>query len=212
MQFLTTREQGIGSLQESNKVFVILKGYVSVAHSCRYAKAICRGESLSRRYSTSRDAAFVVYKRKGNVMEQVMIRVARLLAAFLVGCVLCGLMTLLTGCRSVRYVSVPEYHTEYKVRTDSFIKRDSVWVHDSVSVWMKGDTVFKEKLKKVYNEHYIYTNKTDTVMKTDSVRVPFPVEKKLGRWEQIKVDYFLPICCVLAIILLSLLWLIKRRF
>lgn len=212
MQFLTTREQGIGSLQESNKVFVILKGYVSVAHSCRYAKAICRGESLSRRYSTSRDAAFVVYKRKGNVMEQAMIRVARLLAAFLVGCVLCGLMTLLTGCRSVRYVSVPEYHTEYKVRTDSFIKRDSVWVHDSVSVWMKGDTVFKEKLKKVYNEHYIYTNKTDTVMKTDSVRVPFPVEKKLGRWEQIKVDYFLPICCVLAIISLSLLWLIKRRF
>lgn len=212
MQFLTTREQGIGSLQESNKVFVILKGYVSVAHSCRYAKAICRGESLSRRYSTSRDAAFVVYKRKGNVMEQAMIRVARLLAAFLVGCVLCGLMTLLTGCRSVRYVSVPEYHTEYKVRTDSFIKRDSVWVHDSVSVWMKGDTVFKEKLKKVYNDHYIYTNKTDTMLKTDSVRVPFPVETKLGRWEQIKVDYFVPICCVLAIILLSLLWLIKRRF
>lgn len=212
MQFLTTREQGIGSLQESNNVFVILKGYVSVAHSCRYAKAICRSESLSRRYSTSRDAAFVVYKRKGNVMEQAMIRVARLLAAFLVGCVLCGLMTLLTGCRSVRYVSVPEYHTEYKVRTDSFIKRDSVWVHDSVSVWMKGDTVFKEKLKKVYNDHYIYTNKTDTMMKTDSVRVPFPVEKKLGRWEQIKVDYFVPICCVLAIILLSLLWLIKRRF
>ena len=55
-------------------------------------------------------------------------------------------------------------------------------------------------------------NKTDTVTKTDSVRVPFPVEKKLGRWEQIKVDYFLPICCVLAIISLSLLWLIKRRF
>ena len=102
----------------------------------------------------------------------------------------------LVSCRT-KYVSVPEYHTEYKERTDSFIKRD---------------TVFKEKLKKVYNDHYIYTNKTDTVMKTDSVRVPFPVEKKLGRWEQIKMDYFVPICCVLAIILLSLLWLIKRRF
>ena len=74
----------------------------------------------------------------------------------------------LVSCRT-KYVSVPEYHTEYKVRTDSFIKRDSVWVHDSVSVWMKGDTVFKEKLKQVYNDHYIYTNKTDTVIKTDSV-------------------------------------------
>lgn len=145
-------------------------------------------------------------------MEQAMIRVARLLAAFLTGCVLCGLLTLLTGCRSVKYVSVPEYHTEYKVRTDSFIKRDSVWVHDSVSVWMKGDTVFKDKVRTEHEDHYIYTNKTDTVMKTDSVRVPFPVEKKLGKWEQIKVDYFVTICCVLAIILLSLLWLIKRRF
>ena len=145
-------------------------------------------------------------------MEQAMIRVARLLVAFLVGCVLCGLLTLLTGCRSVKYVSVPEYHTEYKVRTDSFIKRDSVWVHDSVSVWMKGDTVFKDKVRTEHEDHYIYTNKTDTVLKTDSVRVPFPVEKKLGRGEQIKVDYFLPICCVLAIISLSLLWLIKRRF
>lgn len=167
---------------------------------------------ILKRYSNGRDAAFVVYKRKGSVMEQAMIRVARLLAAFLVGCVLCGLMTLLTGCRSVKYVSVPEYHTEYKVRTDSFIKRDSVWVHDSVSVWMKGDTVFKDKVRTKHEDHYIYTNKTDTVMKTDSVRVPFPVEKKLGRWEQIKVDYFVPICCVSAIILLSLLWLIKRRF
>lgn len=75
------------------------------------------------------------------------------------------IMVCLVSCRT-KYVSVPEYHTEYKVRTDSFIKRDSVWMHDSVSVWMKGDTVFKEKLKKVYNDHYIYTNKTDTVMKT----------------------------------------------
>ena len=70
------------------------------------------------------------------------------------------IMVCLVSCRT-KYVSVPEYHTEYKVRTDSFVKRDSVWVHDSVSVWMKGDTVFKEKLKKVYNDHYIYTNKTD---------------------------------------------------
>lgn len=47
------------------------------------------------------------------------------------------IMVCLVSCRT-KYVSVPEYHTEYKVRTDSFIKRDSVWVHDSVSVWMKG--------------------------------------------------------------------------
>ena len=66
----------------------------------------------------------------------------------------------LVSCRT-KYVSVPEYHTEYKVRTDSFIKRDSVWVHDSVSVWMKGDTVFKEKLKRcITNITYIRTRRT----------------------------------------------------
>ena len=116
----------------------------------------------------------------------------------------------LVSCRT-KSVSVPEYHTEYKVRTDSFIKKDSVWVHDSVSVWMKGDTVFKEKLKKVYNEHYIYTNKTDTVMKTDSVRVPFPVEKKLGRWEQMRINSFVPLCVMLFIVCAILVWIIRKR-
>ena len=116
----------------------------------------------------------------------------------------------LVSCRT-KYVSVPEYHTEYKVRTDSFIKRDSVWVHDRVSVWMKGDTVFKEKLKQVYNEHYIYTNKTDTVMKTDSVRVPFPVEKKLGRWEQMRINSFVPLCVMLFIVCAILVWIIRKR-
>lgn len=119
-------------------------------------------------------------------------------------------MVCLVSCRT-KYVSVPEYHTEYKVRTDSFIKRDSVWVHDSVSVWMKGDTVFKEKLKKVYNDHYIYTNKTDTVMKTDSVRVPFPVEKKLGRWEQMQINSFVPLCVMLFIVCAILVWIIRKR-
>ena len=116
----------------------------------------------------------------------------------------------LVSCRT-KYVSFPEYHTEYKVRTDSFIKRDSVWVHDSVSVWMRGDTVFKEKLKKVYTDHYIYTNKTDTVMKTDSVRVPFPVEKKLGRWEQMQINSFVPLCVMLFIVCAILVWIIRKR-
>lgn len=67
-------------------------------------------------------------------MEGTIIRVLRVVAAFVVGVAVCALLTLLTGCRSVRYVSVPEYHTEYKVRVDSVLRRDSVWVRDSVAV------------------------------------------------------------------------------
>jgi hypothetical protein len=35
---------------------------------------------------------------------------------------------------------------------------------------------------------YLFINRTDTVLKTDSVPVPFPVEKRLTRWQSIKME------------------------
>lgn len=127
------------------------------------------------------------------------------------GAVACLLLSMMCGCRSVKYVSVPEYHTVYKTRTDSVVKRDSVWVHDSISMWIKGDTVFREKVRKEREEHYFYKNTGDTIIRKDSVYLPMPVEKRLSKWEQVKQDYFVPLACGCAVILLSLLWLIKRR-
>lgn len=45
------------------------------------------------------------------------------------------------------------------------IKRDSIFVKDSIDRWLKGDTMY------IYKEHtqYHYINKTDTVCKTDTV-------------------------------------------
>lgn len=143
-------------------------------------------------------------------IEEMMARVLKVLAAFVIGVAICAVLTCLMGCRSVKYVSVPEYHTEYKVRTDSFVRRDTAWVHDSVSVWMHGDTVWKEKYKTRYEYKYVYRNVGDTILKTDSVRVPYPVERKLGWWEQKKVDYFVPVCVVCGIFFVSLLLLIRR--
>lgn len=131
--------------------------------------------------------------------------------AFVAAVAICGVIGALMGCKSVRYVPVPEYHTEYKTKTDSFVKRDSVWVKDSVWLWMQGDTVYKERWHTKHTERNVYHNKTDTVMKTDSVRVPYPVEKELGKWELTKIEYFTPLACLSGIIFVSLLWLIKRR-
>lgn len=131
--------------------------------------------------------------------------------AFITAMAICGIISALTSCRSVKYVSVPEYHTEYKTRTDSILKRDSVWIHDSVSVWMKNDTVFKDRWHTEWRYHNMDKIKIDTFIKTDSVRVPYPVEKRLSKWQQIKVDYFVPLVCLCVIFLLPLLWLIKRR-
>lgn len=130
-----------------------------------------------------------------------------MLLAFVVSMVICGVIGMLTSCRSVKYVPVPEYHTEYKVKTDSFVKRDSVWVKDSVWLWMKGDTVYKEHWHTKYKDRYLYRNMADTVMKTDSVRVPYPVERELSRWEETKMNLFVPIILLCVVFFVTLLWL-----
>lgn len=134
-----------------------------------------------------------------------------MLLAFIASLAICGVIGMLTSCRSVKYVPVPEYHTEYKVKTDSFVMRDSVWVKDSVWLWMKGDTVYKERWHTKYNDRYVYRNKTDTVMQTDSVRVPYPVERELSRWSETKMNLFVPIALLCVVFFVTLLWLIKRR-
>ena len=134
-----------------------------------------------------------------------------MLLAFIVSLAICGVIGMLTSCKSVKYVPVPEYHTEYKVKTDSFVKRDSVWVKDSVWLWMKGDTVYKEHWHTKYKDRYVYSNKTDTVMKTDSVRVPYPVARELSRWEKVKLDWLIPILSVGLGVTGILLWITRTR-
>lgn len=82
-----------------------------------------------------------------------------------------------------------EYITVEKVRNDTVwqnhTKHDSIWVHDSIHVTDKGDTVHIEK----WHTKYVESIRHDTVYKarTDSVPVPYPVtkyvEKKLS-WMQ----------------------------
>ena len=90
----------------------------------------------------------------------------------------------LSSCRSIQYVPVESVRTEYKTR-DS-IRFDSIYHHDSVYVHVKGDTVYQYKYKYLYK--YQYLNRTDTVIKTDSIHVPYPVEKQLSRWQTVKME------------------------
>ena len=134
-----------------------------------------------------------------------------MLLAFIVSLAICGVIGMLTSCKSVKYVPVPEYHTEYKTRTDTFIKRDSVWVKDSVRLWMKGDTVYKEHWRTKYKDRFLYSNKKDTVMQTDSVRVPYPVARELSSWEKVKLDWLIPILSVGLGVTGILLWITRTR-
>lgn len=67
--------------------------------------------------------------------------------------------------------------TEYKTR-DS-IRVDSIYNQDSIYVLVKGDTIYQYRYKYLYK--YQYLNRTDTVIKVDSVQVPYPVEKSKAK-------------------------------
>lgn len=93
-------------------------------------------------------------------------------------------VALLLGCAHTKYVTVPEYHTEYVSRTDSVLRIDTIMRHDSVSVMMVGDTVRIDRYLWRDNIRYRYVVKSDTILMTDSVRVPYPVERQLTKWER----------------------------
>ena len=86
------------------------------------------------------------------------------------------MLVTLTGCRSVKYITVTEYRDRYVSKTDSFIKTDSVYLHDSVTVFAKGETVYISKTRFKDRLKYIYNAKTDTIAVHDSIPYPVKVE------------------------------------
>lgn len=121
----------------------------------------------------------------------------------------------LGGCKT-KYVTVPEYHTEYITKIDSTIKWDSIWVHDSVSLFIKGDTITKYQLKDKIVYKYLWKYQTDTLLQRDSIRVPYPVEKKLSKWEKVKMDMggialFVGCLAIIYFLFKVIRWLHARR-
>lgn len=95
---------------------------------------------------------------------------------------------LLNSC-SPKVIYVPEYHTEVVTRTDSVVKIDSVHVKDSVIIKQAGDTIEIDRWHTEYKDRWRERVVVDSFIKVDSVSVPYPVEKKLSKWQQTKVDW-----------------------
>ena len=99
-------------------------------------------------------------------------RGAILLILSLIGMAAC---LLLGACTRTVYVPVTS------VQRDSIYlhthTRDSIMVHDSVTITVQGDTVWKERVRIEYHDRIIrdtaYIERLDTI--------PVPVEKKLSR-------------------------------
>lgn len=59
-------------------------------------------------------------------------------------------------------------------------------MHDSIFMFMKGDTVFRDRWHTVYKNNIIYD--TAYVNIADTIHVTYPIEKQLSRWESVKQE------------------------
>ena len=117
---------------------------------------------------------------------------------------------MLTSCRT-QYVPVPEYHTMTVEKHDTLLRLDSILQHDSVIMRMQGDTVWKEKYIIRYRDRIVGKTVYRDSVKVDSVRVPYPVERKLNAWERAVLSAAKPVIIVLILplSLMLLSWLRK---
>lgn len=130
----------------------------------------------------------------------------------LVGMVVLLLLAMLASCKTTRYVSVPEYHKEYINRTDTFLRSDTLFRLDSVVIRQQGDTTVIEKIRWQNRFVNVYKVKTDTIIKTDSIRVPYPVEKKLSKWQQLRLDFGgWAMGLIVIVIFFVVVWLVRRK-
>lgn len=133
-----------------------------------------------------------------------------------IGLVIGIILLAFTGCKTKEYIKVPSVRTEYVCRTDTFAKLDSIYTKDSVYVFQKGDTVFHNKV--VYRDRYhnIYKVKTDTIIKTDSVSVPYPIERQLTKNEQRLISLgrcYIAFLFILAVCAIGFtLWYRNKKF
>lgn len=123
-----------------------------------------------------------------------------------IGLQLC-IMLIFASCTRTVYTPVETVRTEYeqatKWRTDTVIDRDTV------SILQRGDTVFSETVKWRWRVKEVHD--TVIVERTDSVAVPYPVEHRLTRWEQTKMDFGgIAMGTTIIALCIAVAWLIRK--
>ena len=148
----------------------------------------------------------------------------------LIGIIITIVSLLFTSCKT-QYVPVETVRTEIvnvhdtikqtdsvKTETNTIIREsrpeDSLMLAE-LGIKLKDNErlliLLQRQLSEKNNQTYESHNK-DSV-RVDSIQVPYPVERKLSKWEQIKMDMggIAMVVLVVIIILMLLRWLIRRR-
>ncbi len=142
------------------------------------------------------------------------------------------------GCTSTKYIPVETIRIEREEVHDTLTVIDSISSKDSVNtttsmLLQKVDSAHLASLGVVNppNEAWLLDRQTTTThtknenksrqeeekinsnSKTiEYIQVPYPVERKLSKWEQVKMDWGGKAIVVIIVILFILMWLVIRRF
>lgn len=121
------------------------------------------------------------------------------------------LIFICASCTSVKYVDKPIPVETVRTEYINQLYKDSVFIHDSIDRYIQGDTVYQYKYKYIYK----YLNRTDTVIKRDSIEVPIEVKvieiKEVNKlkWYQ---TYLMYIGGLVTIIIPLLIYFKARNF
>ena len=112
----------------------------------------------------------------------------------------------LTGCRT-QYIPVETVRTEHVYNTEFL--RDSIFVKDSVFIKEKNDTIYLTKWRIEYREAL----RVDTVLvvHTESEDKIVEVEKKLTKWQLVKMNIGGGIVWAVPILIAVGLFLLYRK-
>lgn len=159
-------------------------------------------------------------------MKRWLYSITYMVVVALVVCVM--VMLTLTSC-ATQYVPVPEYHYENHHSTDTVRYIDSVLKERNTIIREVGDMdsallaelgiklknderailVLRKELERVLSQQSEKVH--DTVIKVDSVRVPYPVERRATKLEQFKQNIAGALIAFLVIVMVYAIFRIRSH-
>lgn len=119
----------------------------------------------------------------------------------------------LSSCRSVRTITVPEIHKEVVHQHDTLALKDSIFVHDSITVEIvRGDTtyLYTTRWRTEYRDRWRDRVVDHNILKVDTLTQVVEVEKPPNFINRLRLS--IPMAITLTVLLLILSYYIKYRF
>lgn len=116
----------------------------------------------------------------------------------------------LMSCKT-KYIEVPEYHQVFVEKHDTLLHRDSIFEKDSVYIIKSGDTITTYRTKVLYRDRWREKIVFRDSVRTDSIRIPYPVERKMTLMD--RMTYYAELFVIISLIVFIVFFIVwlKRR-